>query len=85
MSDSVVELQKVSQNLGRAYNAYQGSSFAAYFAAKLMPNLTDEQRKMRLQLLRMMSQLVDTEFKSAMEDLVDAWAKYKEAEDASGG
>lgn len=77
--DPVIAFQRVSQNLGRAYNAHQGSSFLRYFAAKLMPELSPEQKAFRLQLLRMGGQLVDTEFEEAMDLLVASWKEYKEA------
>lgn len=82
MSDGVVEHQKVTQNLVRAYNAWQGSFFLKVFAAKQLPNLSPDQLKMRLQLLRMTGQLVDTEFETAMEELVTAWKKYREVTNA---
>jgi hypothetical protein len=77
MSDEVVLLQKVTQNLARAYNAQQGSSFMKYFAAKLMPTLTPEQAQMRLTVLRMSGQLVDTEFTEAMDILTASWSEYR--------
>jgi hypothetical protein len=81
MSDAVAQLQKATQNLGRAYNAYQGSSFMKYFAAKLLPELSESQRSMRLQVLRVGGQLVDTEFESAMDELVASWIEYRKVQD----
>lgn len=79
MSDGVVELQKVTQNLAIAHNAWQGSFFLKVFAAKLMPQLSPEESKARLMVLRMTGQLVDTEFERAMDELVTAWKAYREA------
>ena len=79
MSDGVVEMQKVTQNLSRAYSAWKGSFFLKVFAAKQLPELSPEQAQTRLMLLRMTGQLVDTEFESAMEELVTAWVAYREA------
>ena len=76
-NDKSAELQKALANLGRAYNAAQGSSFLRYFAAKLLPNLSEEQQKMRLTILRMGGQLVDTELEEAMDLLVASWNEYR--------
>lgn len=79
MPDAVVALQKVSQTLSQAYNAWQASSFLSYFAARQQPSLTEQQRGMRLQLLRMTGQLVETEFADAMDQLTKAWQEYKQS------
>lgn len=78
MPDEVVLLQKVTANLGRAFNAHQGSSFMKYFAAKLMPeSLSEDQRRMRLAVLRMGGDLVNTEFEEAMDILTASWQEYR--------
>lgn len=77
-NDPVVLLQQVSQNLSQAHNAWQGSSFMRYFAAKLVPQLTEDQVKMRQQILRMGGSLVETEFNECMDRLTAAWLKYRE-------
>lgn len=85
MKDSVVLFSEATVNLGRAYNAYQGSSFMKYFAAKLLPNLTPEQRSMRLTILRMGGELVETEFEEAMDVLANSWKEYRKATNAVSG
>lgn len=77
--DLVVIKSELHGNLLRAYTAKQGSFFCETFAAKGQLKLTDEQRQIRTQLLRMTSQLIDTEFDEAMEALVKSWEEYKEA------
>lgn len=79
MSDGVVELQRATQSLGRAYNAYQGSSFCKYFAVETTVNLDPQQMQMRVALLKMVGQLIDTEFSRAMDEVVVHWIAYKEA------
>ena len=79
MSDGVTELQKATQNLSRAYNAYQASSFSKYFAAKLLPELNPDQQKMRITILRLNGDLIDTEFNEAMDLLTANWLEYKRA------
>jgi hypothetical protein len=77
MSDNVVELQKAMANLGRAYNAAQGSSFLKYFAAKLLPGVSEDVMKQRQAILRIGGQLVDTELEEAMDLLVASWTEYR--------
>jgi hypothetical protein len=75
--DSYIHLSKVFAYLSQAYNAHRAAEFNKTFAAKQMPELTDEQRQMRLTILRMSGQLVDTEFEDAMDKLTQAWTAYQ--------
>jgi len=79
VSDGVVELQKAMQYLGIAHNAYKGSQFAKIFATRRTPEMTDEQYKTRLMLLRLLGQLIDTELEESMDKLVTEWLSYKKA------
>lgn len=79
MSDGIPELQRSTQSLSRAYNAWQGSFFCKVFAAQDQLQLDPEQRQMRTALLRMMGELVETEFIRAMDELVVHWIAYREA------
>ena len=85
MADSTVLLQKATQSLGIAYNAYQGSSFCKIFAVKSeLSGLSEAQVQARQSLLRMLGQLVDTEFERAMDELTSAWTAYRSST-AGGG
>lgn len=78
MPDPVVELQRATQNLGIAYNAYQGSSFCKQFAVKAdLTGLDPAQITARQALLRMLGQLIDTEFGEKMDALCSAWQSYR--------
>ena len=79
MSDGVVERSKVNQSLVRAHSAWQGSSFCMWFRADRQLEMTSEARQMRTQLLEILSQLIDTEFHRAMDELVVNWIAYREA------
>ena len=80
MSDGVVELQKAMQCLSSAHNAYHGGSFCKQFAVKSdLAGLSDEQRKYRQALLRMLGGLIDTDLEQSMDALVVAWIAYKQA------
>ena len=79
-SDGVVELQKATQALSIAYNAWQGSSFCKVFAVKQdLAGLTREQTIQRQALLRLLGGLVEGEFEAQMDALTAAWISYREA------
>ena len=79
MSDGAVELQKATQHLGIAANAYQGATFCKQFAVKMdLSGLTPEQVAQRQVLLRILGGLIDAEFEEHMDKLVAAWSAYRQ-------
>jgi hypothetical protein len=85
MSDLVVQLQHATQSLGIAYNAYQGSSFCKIFAVKIdLAGLAPEQIQQRQLLLRLLGQLIDTEFGEQMDKLCTAWIAYRKSSNPGG-
>jgi len=79
MSDGVVELQKATQALSIAYNAWQGSSFCKVFAVKQdLAGLDRTQVVQRQALLRLLGSLVEGEFEEQMDKLTAEWIAYRE-------
>ena len=63
MSDSVAALQKATQNLVRASQRMAGFFVLSNTSQRSRcQNSPDEQKRMRLQILRMAGTLVETEF-----------------------
>jgi hypothetical protein len=47
------------------------------FAVRATPELNDTQRQFRTNLLRMSSQLIETEFEKEMDTLTALWLEYR--------
>jgi hypothetical protein len=75
-----VLLSKATQQLLIAYNSHSGSEFCKIFAAKLVPELSPDERALRQQLLQMLGQMIDPEFEQAMDKLVAAWIDYRKSQ-----
>lgn len=85
MADPVVLLQQATQSLGIAYNAYQGSSFCKAFAVKAdLGGMAPQQIQQRQLLLRMLGQLIDTEFSEQMDKCCAAWLAYRKSTNPGG-